>query len=332
MKENPKVSIVIPVYNGADFLASAIDSALSQTYANTEVLVVNDGSTDNGATERIAISYGDRIRYISKENGGVASALNCGIRNMDGDYFSWLSHDDLYCPNKISTQIDSLKRLPEDVILYSDWKWINERSETVGTHRVPHVPPSDFRFALLTERLVHGCSVLVPRKAFDALGMFREDLRTVQDLEMWHRLSARFDFVHRPEVLISSRIHAGQGSVTLCGVLLSEADELFILMIRGLSEEYLLHRFGPCLARTYSRISIRLAFKKAYHASRFALGLGGRKIVRTPILTLYGCAWVSAGATLHLFALSLAKLKIMRLYYSLKSRMRSSGEKMSEKF
>ncbi len=78
----PKVSIVIPVYNGSDFLAHAIDSALSQTYNNIEILVINDGSNDDGTTERVATSYGDKIRYFSKPNGGVASALNMGISKM----------------------------------------------------------------------------------------------------------------------------------------------------------------------------------------------------------------------------------------------------------
>ena len=76
---NPKVSIIIPVYNGSNYLANAIDSALAQTYKNIEVIVVNDGSKDEGATERIALSYGDRIHYYAKSNGGVSSALNFGI-------------------------------------------------------------------------------------------------------------------------------------------------------------------------------------------------------------------------------------------------------------
>ena len=79
MSIQPKVSIVIPVYNGANYLGEAIDSALEQTYENIEIIVVNDGSTDDGATREIALSYGDRIRYFEKENGGVSSALNLGI-------------------------------------------------------------------------------------------------------------------------------------------------------------------------------------------------------------------------------------------------------------
>ena len=98
MSNDPLVSIVIPVYNGADYLSECIDSALAQTYSNIEILVINDGSVDDGATEAVAQSYGDRIRYFRKENGGVSSALNLGIQHMRGDYFSWLSHDDRYEP------------------------------------------------------------------------------------------------------------------------------------------------------------------------------------------------------------------------------------------
>lgn len=104
---SPLVSIVIPVYNGADYLGEAIDSALMQTYGNIEVIVVNDGSNDE--TDAIARSYGDKIRYYSKKNGGVATALNLGIENMRGEYFSWLSHDDIYMPEKIELQINKLK-------------------------------------------------------------------------------------------------------------------------------------------------------------------------------------------------------------------------------
>ena len=104
-----KVSIIIPVYNGANYMRDAIDSALAQTYENIEVIVINDGSTDNGKTDKIARSYGDKIRYYNKKNGGVASAINYGLEKMTGDYFSWLSHDDRYLPNKVSDEISFLE-------------------------------------------------------------------------------------------------------------------------------------------------------------------------------------------------------------------------------
>ena len=107
----PKVSIVIPAYNASNYLEEAIDSALAQTYSNIEIIVVNDGSLDDGATERVALAYGDKIRYFYKENGGSSSALNFGIANMTGEWFSWLSHDDLYLPEKIEKQIAYISSL-----------------------------------------------------------------------------------------------------------------------------------------------------------------------------------------------------------------------------
>ena len=114
MKYEPKVTIIIPVYNGSNFLAEAIDAALAQTYQNCEILVVNDGSTDSGASEKIALSYGDKVRYYLKENGGVSSVLNYAFEKMNGEWFSWLSHDDLYYPEKIEKQIAFINELIDE--------------------------------------------------------------------------------------------------------------------------------------------------------------------------------------------------------------------------
>ncbi|MDR1180166.1 MAG: glycosyltransferase [Spirochaetales bacterium] len=142
---HPLVSIVIPVYNGANYMREAIDSALTQTYDNCEVIVVNDGSDDGGATDNIARSYGDRIRYFAKENGGVATALNLGIREMQGEYFSWLSHDDVYLPYKIERQIDFMQRFElQDAVLYSDYCQIDEGGGVLTTYICPACRPIVF--------------------------------------------------------------------------------------------------------------------------------------------------------------------------------------------
>ena len=119
----PLVSIIIPVYNGSNYMKEAIDSAINQDYQNIEILVINDGSTDGGKTEAIAKSYGDKIRYFKKKNGGVSTALNYGINKMRGQFFSWLSHDDRYYRNKISTQMNYLinnNLLNKKVITYTN--------------------------------------------------------------------------------------------------------------------------------------------------------------------------------------------------------------------
>ena len=84
--KNPKVVVIMPVYNGSNYMREAIDSALNQTYKNVEVVVINDGSTDGGKTDAIAKSYGDKIKYFVKENGGVSSALNFGIKYIQDNY------------------------------------------------------------------------------------------------------------------------------------------------------------------------------------------------------------------------------------------------------
>ncbi len=211
-KVMPKVSIIIPVYNGANFLDDAIRSALAQTYENIEILVVNDGSDDLGKTEEIAKSYGDKIRYFSKPNGGVSTALNLGISVMEGDYFSWLSHDDVYFPTKTEVQIAFLKRLGRDAVLYSDYEYIDEASRYIKTKKVPDIPPGQFRMEMICRsEIIHGCTLLIPRTFLLEVGRFDESLHTIQDYDLWLRMAECYDFVHMPDVLISSRVHAGQG-------------------------------------------------------------------------------------------------------------------------
>src|SRR5436305_10006768 len=106
MLKYPKVTIAIPVYNGSNYVRYAIESALNQTYQYTEVILVNDGSDDGGATDSIARQYLGRINYIVQENKGVAGAMNTAISHMTGDIFTWLSHDDIHLSEKVAAQIE----------------------------------------------------------------------------------------------------------------------------------------------------------------------------------------------------------------------------------
>jgi len=211
---HPLVSIVIPVFNGGRYLSQAIDSALAQTYDRCEVIVVNDGSSDGGETERIALSYGSRIRYLAKENGGVASALNLGIREMRGDCFSWLSHDDLYFTDKVRSQVDFL-RAAEDrarLIPYSDFTYVDAEGRYLSTFVGRESPRDPFVYALLERPSINGCTLLIPRCAFAECGGFPEDDRYTQDYETWIRLSARYRFARQDAILVKSRRHRGQAS------------------------------------------------------------------------------------------------------------------------
>src|SRR5262245_16811519 len=101
-----KVSIVIPCYRQGHYLRTAVDSCLSQTYPDVEVIVVNDGSDDN--TDEVARGYGERIRYVSKQNGGLCAARNSGIAVATGRYFKFLDADDHLAPEQIKWQMDAL--------------------------------------------------------------------------------------------------------------------------------------------------------------------------------------------------------------------------------
>lgn len=212
----PLVSIVIPVFNGANYMREAIDSALAQTYDNIEVIVVNDGSRDDGQTDIIAQGYGDRIRYFSKENGGCASALNLGIEKMRGEYFSWLSHDDRYLPEKIARQVEVLRGLDDrDTIIFGGYELINERSVRTGTVRPDLVLPVEklnIPLLPLLRGLIHGCTLLIPRKHFETAGMFDVNLPSTQDYALWFDMFRIAALQFDPEILVQSRVHPDQGT------------------------------------------------------------------------------------------------------------------------
>lgn len=232
MSFNPKVSIIVPVYNGSNYLREAIDSALAQTYKNIEVIVVNDGSNDGGKTEAIALSYGDMIRYFYKKNGGVASALNTGIQKAEGEYISWLSHDDLYYPNKIDTQVNYLNTQEnKEVILFSNFDVKNYFNNTAYTSNL--IRDFDFnRFNmlhLLFSSQLHGCSMLIPIKCFNLVGYFSESLRTTQDYEYFFKLvNENYIFHYLSDSLIITRHHKEQDTHRILDYHLIELNDLYI--------------------------------------------------------------------------------------------------------
>ncbi len=228
----PKVSIVIPAYNASNYLSQAIDSALSQTYPNVEIIVVNDGSKDNGETERVALSYGDKIRYFYKENGGSSSALNMGIANMTGEWFSWLSHDDLYVPEKIEKQVAYMESLMLDEaelqkhIFFSASELIDAEGNLLRARGKKHIaklaervnsfPHNGFLIAEPTVYNFYGCSCLVHKKTFELCGGFDEKLRLINDLDMWYRLySENYKVHYMTDVLVKGRVHAKQVSKSI---------------------------------------------------------------------------------------------------------------------
>lgn len=270
MSVNPKVSIVIPVYNGSNYLKEAIDSALAQTYKDIEVIVVNDGSIDDGKTEAIAISYGKKIHYFAKENGGVATALNLGIQKAEGEYLSWLSHDDIYYPHKIEHQVDIYKKINRDIILYSNYDVIDENSKIIFTVNHSYIEPKNFRYLLIVSSPIHGCTALIQKSHFDKYGLFNESLKTTQDYDMWFRLSEKIEFVHITDSLIQSRHHKNQGTHTLKKRHIIECDNLLIDFLQSISDEDIYTNTKKPLALSYAKIAENLFKRNFLKAARFA--------------------------------------------------------------
>ncbi|WP_132325117.1 MULTISPECIES: glycosyltransferase [Methylomonas] len=262
---NPKVSIVIPVFNGSDFLSQAIESALAQTYCNFEVLVVNDGSDDSEETEHIALSYGDSIRYYRKANGGVASALNLAIENMSGEYFSWLSHDDLYVSNKVERQIEVLSSMPPEylhrTIIYSDYSVFTNNPDKSIPMMMNGVAPEEFRYWLTIKNVLHGCTLLIPKAAFQEIGKFNETLRTTQDYDLWFRMAKKYLFVHMPECLVKARCHPEQGSIKMSRVAKGECNTLLSDFVADLTPDELLHASRQKTAVAYAQIAASMWYR-----------------------------------------------------------------------
>ncbi len=238
MKNKPLVSIIIPVYNGEDYVKEAIDSALNQTYDNKEIIVVNDGSFDK--TETICLKYGKKIKYFSKENGGVSTALNLAIKKASGEYISWLSHDDLYYPNKIE---DEVKIANNNTIIYSDYDLIDENGNNIGNIILPHEKLENKNSLPLMKGLINGITLLIPKKAFIDCGEFNIDLKCTQDYDMWFRMLTKgYNFVHLEQSLAASRQHRNQTTNTSTKMV-SEGNTLWKNMAFNMPKDIILKDF-----------------------------------------------------------------------------------------
>lgn len=217
MLKNPLVSIVIPVYNGGRYLAQALDSALAQTYPNIEIVVVNDGSNDDGITRRICQSYQEKIRYYEKENGGCASALNYGIRQAKGQFISWLSHDDLYDPDKVAWQVAQYEKHnldPENTVISNAGRLIDENGHSIFRPNIAlkgKLSEKKLFQWLLLDNSLNGCGLLIPKKLFDNGMCFREDFQYVLDRNLWlHFTINGVNFFSCRKILVSNRHHSAQ--------------------------------------------------------------------------------------------------------------------------
>jgi len=194
-----RISVVIPTYNSAAYIGRAIRSVQGQTYPAHEIIVVDDGSTDE--TEAVVSVFGEVVRYIRQSNAGAASARNKGIHGAEGEWIAFLDADDEWLPTKLQRQVELLERHPELAWVYANFY----QCSCAGTpRRIAHVRevtqklPDDTEYfdsylsASLSGFYMWIGTVLVRRQALLDVGLFKVGLLKVEDNDMWYRLSYRW--------------------------------------------------------------------------------------------------------------------------------------------
>jgi len=190
----PTVTVIVPAYNRADLLPRALDSVLSQTFGDLEVLVVDDGSTDGTANLVREYEARDRrVRYLRQpHNAGVSAARNRGLREARGKFIAFLDSDDEWFPEKIAHQAVRLQDLPARVgLIYCGVRTVND--EGGWTFRPQHA--GSVHNELLLKNAIHsGSGVIIRREVVDAVGYFDEDIPAIEDYDYWIRIARHFDF------------------------------------------------------------------------------------------------------------------------------------------
>ncbi len=199
----PLVSVVIPCYNSSRYLAEAIESVLLQTYPRIEIIVVDDGSTDE--TARIARSY--PVHYIYQVNRGLSAARNTGILHCEGEYVLFLDHDDRLLPRAVETGVKLLEEHPECALAVGEHRYIGADGKAIG-YSNKHAAGRDHYLMLLEHNFIETpCSALHRRSGIALTGGFDESLKAAEDLEFYLRTARQSTWVAHEAPVAEYRLH-----------------------------------------------------------------------------------------------------------------------------
>ncbi len=211
----PLVSVIIPTYNRAHLVKDAINSALQQTYKNVEVIVIDDGSTDN--TKEILAKYGNKINYLYKENGGCSSARNLGVSKARGEYIAFLDSDDLWYPEKIEKQTAVIKMTNYNIVM-SDIEFVDKDNNHLSFSNLREVikKDGDIMKYLLYRPYITCSYMLIKKTVFSKVGIFDETFKTAEDLDMLLRICSEYKAALVAEPLVKFRATAKSLHKELC--------------------------------------------------------------------------------------------------------------------
>ena len=203
-----KISVVMPVYNGEKYLKEAIQSILNQTERDFELLIVNDGSTDN--SETITRSFSDtRIKVINKVHSGLIDTLNLGFEKAQGEFIARMDADDISEPTRFQKQLEVMEK--ENItICGTHAKTINEKGEVVGKFIYPPLSWSGIKYYTLRGNPFIHSSAMFRREVLKKVGNLHKFFRHAEDYELWTRIVYKYKAINLPDQLLQYRIHGNQ--------------------------------------------------------------------------------------------------------------------------
>ena len=203
--EKPEVSVIIPTYNRANLIGRSIQSVLNQTYQEFEIIVVDDGSTDN--TEYVVKGFDDaRIRYVRyQENRGGSAARNAGIKIASGDYIAFQDSDDEWLPEKLEKQMVIFKSASVKVgVVYTGfWRIQNNKKKYIPSSAITKKSGNVYK-SILNRNFITTQSAVIKKEVFKKTGMFDERIPAFQDWDLWIRISKYYEFQYVGEALVIS--------------------------------------------------------------------------------------------------------------------------------
>ena len=205
MATDMTVSVIIPTYNRSSYLVEAIDSVMSQTYKACEVLVIDDGSSDD--TREAVNRYAGGISYIYQDNKGPSAARNNGIRNAKGDLIAFLDSDDIWHPEKLEKQVAVFVENPSVGLIATGYVDIDTRYEPIKSIVLTSNEINCAKRKELYKNFFATSSVMVQKTCFYKAGLFNEELHFAEDWEMWIRILEYYSFDYIPELLMQYRVH-----------------------------------------------------------------------------------------------------------------------------
>lgn len=230
---SPKVSIIIPVYNGEKYITHAIESVLAQTYKNFEIIIVNDGSTDSSFEKIKPYLTLPNIKYIEQENKGVAAARNTGIKNSTGELIGFLDQDDLWLPYKLQVQVDYLINNPDVGLVHSSREYIyeNEVKGPPASSWPTNVAGMCFK-DLFIRNQISVLTVLLRKECLNRVGLFDESISFADDYELWLRISRSYHIGYIDRIVSFYRYHEQNTSHNWVGMLRAELKVIETILMK----------------------------------------------------------------------------------------------------